>query len=194
MDEKIKLLRAKVGQHKLKLNEPLKYHTFSKFGGQALAFFTATSQRELSDILDAAWKLELPVFLLGAGTKIAFAPGQVTGLVVKNRTSGVKIGGIKGRAATWGVGIEEALVEVDSGVSLGKLNGYLESQNLLGITPVSQPESTVGGVFFDCLKLQVLSQAVKVWRKGKVLELGPGQVERGRDIILSAVLRVQARV
>src|SRR6266542_3434036 len=118
MDDKIKLLTFALGQERVKLNEKLSYHTFSKLGGPAKAFYIATSQKELILALDTSLELKIPYLILGSGTKILPSKNGFEGLVIKNRTSSIKIGGVKGKVSAKGIGVEEALVEVDSGVSL----------------------------------------------------------------------------
>jgi FAD/FMN-containing dehydrogenase len=94
------------------------------------------------EIIRIAQELKIPWQILGAGTKINL---EQTGLIVKNRTSNIKVSGVKGKVGAHGIGVEEALVEADSGISLGRLNKFLEQQNLLPLYFNSPAEATLGG-------------------------------------------------
>lgn len=192
--EKIKLLIQRFGPERVKLGEKLAYHTFSKLGGPAEGFFIATSQKELINILDAAFDLKLPFFVFGSGTKILVSDKGMDGLVIKNRTTTIKISGIKGKVGGGGLGIEEALIEVDSGVSLGKLNGFLKEQNLAEVLGISSSQATIGGAVFLDPQLQGITNIVKVWDKGDVFETDVMRLQRLNHVVLSVILKVKARV
>lgn len=191
MDHKINLLIQAFGEHRIKLNEPLSNHVFSKLGGPAAAFFIATNQKELTDILNSVYDLKLAFFILGNGTKTYLSSQGFKGLVIKNRTSGLKIGAVKGKVGRAGIGVEEAMVEVDSGVSLGRLNEFLTSQNLQTLPDVSNV-STIGGSLWVNPVLIEVTQKIIVWEKGEVMEIGIQDLKRTEDIILSVVLKVKA--
>jgi hypothetical protein len=190
VDQKIQLLIQTFGEHRIKLNESLANHVFSKLGGPADAFFIATSQKELKDILDASFELKLPFFVLGSGTKTFISSQGFKGLVIKNRTSNLKIGAVKGKVGRTGIGVEEAAVEVDSGVSLGKLNDFLVGQNLQRIENIS-PNATVGGTLWVTPSLIEHTQQVIVWEKGETIEISVQDLNRNEQVILSAILKVK---
>src|SRR3990167_6899592 len=50
-----------------------------------------------------------------------------------NLCRNLKIFGIKGKVSKSGLGVEEALIEAGSGVSLKRLNDYVKSQGLGGL-------------------------------------------------------------
>jgi UDP-N-acetylmuramate dehydrogenase len=194
MDDKIKLIIAEVGEERIKLDEQLSYHTFSKLGGAAQYFYIATTQRELIKIMDLSWELKIPYIILGNGTKLLVSEKGFSGLVIKNRTSAIKIGGIKGKVGKAGIGIEEALVEVDSGVSLNKLNEFLKEQKLKQIDSFSSLKSSVGGAIFLDKELQELAQQVNVWDKGAVSVILTEELNIRDQVVLSAVVKVKAEV
>src|SRR5690349_14276111 len=104
MDNKAKLIVAQLGEERVKFKENLSYHTYTKIGGEAEFFYIATNQNELSGVLDLAFELKVPFLILGGGTKIIIPEGGFEGLVIKNRTSSIKISGIKGKVGKEGVG------------------------------------------------------------------------------------------
>lgn len=192
--EKIKLLIQRFGPERIKLGEKLSFYTFSKLGGLAEGFFIATSQKELINILEAAFDLKLPFFIFGSGTKILISDNGMDGLVIKNRTGNIKISGIKGKVGRGGLGIEEALIEVDSGVSLGKLNSFLKEQNLAEVMGINSPHATIGGAIFLDPQLQGITNVVRVWEKGDIFEIDALRLQRLNHVVLSVILKVKARV
>ena len=192
MEDKIKILIDSFGEERVKRNEKLSYHTFSKLGGDAEGFYIATSQKELVDILDVCYQLKIPVLVLGAGTKMMISDKGIKGLVIKNRTSSTKIGAIKGKVGRQGIGVEEAMVEVDSGVSISKINEFLREQKLQEISGISSEHATLGGSIFLDTALQSKVSQIKVWEKGDVYNIGISELKRMDHIVLSLVLKVKA--
>lgn len=192
--EKIKLLSDTLGQDRIKMGEDMSYHTYSKLGGVAEYFFIATTKKELVQILNLVNELKVRYFVFGNGTKILVSEQGIDGLVIKNRADAIKIGGIKGKVGREGIGIEEALIEVDSGLSLIKLNDYLKSQKLKEFDLRVAKAGTVGGSFFLDPQLQSASQRIEVWNNGEVFEKEIIDLNRTKDIILSVVFKVRAKV
>lgn len=191
MDEKIKLLISTLGENRIKENENLKYHTYNKLDVFCEYFYITTSQKELIDILTACLELKIPYSLFSNGTKLIIKKSSVKGLTIKNRSGIIKIGGIKGKVSPTGIGIEEALVEVDSGVSLGKLKEYLAEQKLQNLLHDSSSHSSIGGALFIDERLKQACQKVTVWRKGEKRDFDPYSLEKDM-VILSAVFRAKA--
>ncbi len=192
MDDKLKLLIQTLGTERVKMDEKISYHVFSKIGGPAQVFYIATNQQELIDCLDNAWDLKIPFLLIGAGTKAIISSKGVRGLVIKNRTSHIKVGGVKGKVGPKGIGVEEALVEVDSGVSLGKINEFLAGQKLQQILGISSSNATLGGSLFLDPNVLAITQKIRIWTSGEVMDINTNELKRNNQIILSAVLKVKA--
>lgn len=193
MDEKIKLLVNTLGPERVKLNEKLSHYTFSKLGGPAQAFYIATSQIELINILNLADSLALPMFVFGSGTKLVISDKGMGGLVIKNRSGSLKIGGIKGKVKRGGLGIEEALIEVDSGVTLSKLNEFLGEQHLKHFQGISSQHATIGGAIFIDSTLREMVKEVKVWEKGMVFGIEVASLARGRHVVVSCIIKAKAK-
>jgi UDP-N-acetylmuramate dehydrogenase len=192
MDDKLKLLKAELGEERIKLDEKVADHTFSKLGGLAKFFYIATTERELIHVLDTAMSLRIPYLLIGAGTKLLVSDKGFEGLVIKNRVSNVKISGVKGKVGKDGIGVEEALVEVESGASLLKINDFLKEQKLEQLLDLSSENATLGGAIFLDINLLKFVQKVKVWEKGQVSTEDVDMIRQGVDVVLSAILRVRA--
>ncbi len=120
MDSKYKLIVDSFGKERFKFNEPLKNYTASKIGGPAKLFFIAFTESELIRIIDMCRELKLPYFLFGTGSRILISDSGFDGLVIKNRTKEIHTVSVKGKVTKFGIGVEEAAVEVSSGVSINK--------------------------------------------------------------------------
>lgn len=191
MDEKLKLITQSIGIERFKFNESLKSQTFSKSEGRAECFFVATSLPELVQVLDLVHDLHIPYFLIGAGTKVILSR-DLKSLVIKNRTSGIKVAGVKGKVGASGIGVEEAFIEAESGVSLKKLNEFVKKEKLQETVGFSSLNSTVGGsIFLDPL-LRSATQSLRVWTDGEVLEIKLEKLKRTM-IVLSVIFKFKAK-
>lgn len=191
MDEKLKLIAQSLGPERIKFSEKLASHTFSKSSGQAQGFYTATTQQELIQILDLVFDLKIPFFIIGSGTKVLVS-SEIKGLTIKNRSSAVKVAGVKGKISRSGMGVEEMFIETDSGVSLGKLNEFISSQSLQEIDGFSSLKSTVGGsIFLDPL-LRRAVQSIRVWHEGEVSKTQLVGLLRSM-VVLSVIFKFKAK-
>ena len=185
------LLTKSIGPERFKFKESLKDYTFSKSEGLAECLYIATSKTELVKVLDLCLELRIPYFIIGSGTKILLN-SEVKGLVIKNRTSEVKLAGMKGKFAGGGLGIEEAYVEADSGVSLNKLNEFVEKQKLLDVSGYSSLQSTVGGSIFIDPLLRTAVQSLRIWEDGEVVEIKLSKLKRSH-VVVSALFKFRAK-
>jgi UDP-N-acetylmuramate dehydrogenase len=192
MDDKLKLLRAELGEERVKTGEMISDHTFSKLGGPAKFFYIATSERELVHALDTAAALRVPYLIIGAGTKLLVSSKGFEGLVIKNRVSNVKISGVKGKVGKNGIGVEEALVEAESGASLSKINHFLKEQKLEQLLDLNSENATIGGAIFLDVNLLKYVQKVKIWEKGDVVTEDVDLLRQNTDILISAIIKVRS--
>lgn len=189
---KIKILKQVLGDVRVKLDEPLKYHLETAPLGKAQIFYIATNLKELEQALNLSQELEIPFFLIGSGTKTTVPESGLSGFVVKNRASGIKISGVKGKVSPKGIGVDEAMVEVESGVSFQKLNDFLKEQGLSSLEFPDLANSTIGGSFRDVSLLQDVAQKIKVWSEGEVFDIDIIDYKKG-DYILSIILKVRSK-
>ncbi len=190
---KLNLILRSIGPERFKLSEPLEAHTFSKSQGIAEGFYVATSVNELTKIMDLAFELKIPYFILGAGTKSLISDSGMRGLVVKNRTSQIKILAFKGKVGREGIGLSEATLEVNSGVSLQKLNDYLVQQKLEAINGISSKISTVGGSIFLDPAIREKTEKVRVWEQGEVIDIEIYELKKVQHVVLSVLLKLKAQ-
>lgn len=191
MDDRIGLLISLLGPDRIKKQENLKHHTYTQLDVVCDNFYIVTTQKELVDILKNCLDLKIPVTLFGNGTKLVVRNPKIAGLTIKNRTGFTKISGIKGKVGPSGIGIEEALVESDSGVSIEKLNEFLKKQGLKPIDSYSSLHSSLGGALFIDPSIRKLTQKVKIWKRNKQEELTVDKLDK-KMVVLSAVLKVKA--
>lgn len=192
--DKYKLIISSFGKDRFKFNEDIKNHTVLNIGGPAEVFFIAFTTNELVKIINMCWELELPFFLLGTGSKVMLSDYGYSGLVIKNRTKNIQTISVKGKVTKYGIGVEEALIEVDSGVSLNKFAQYLESQNLVSDGFLELPGSIGGNLFMNAF-LQNKAKSIKVLTQSEDIEqILPHNLALKKHIILSAVFKIRAKV
>ena len=66
----------------LKQNEEMKNHTTFKIGGKADYFVNVKTAEELKKVLNKAWELGLPLFILGKGSNILVSDKGIDGVVI----------------------------------------------------------------------------------------------------------------
>lgn len=193
MDGKFKLIVDSFGADRFKFREPLKDYTALQVGGPAKLFFIAFTSLELIKIIKMCRDLKLPFFLFGTGSKIMISDAGFDGLVIKNRTKNIQTVSVKGKVTKFGIGVEEALIEVDSGVSINKFIEYLKSQNLSSVQFMGIPGSIGGNLFLSGF-LQSHAKSIKVLSLDcEIEQTGPLELNAKKHIILSAVFKVKAQ-
>lgn len=193
MDTKFKLIVDSFGKDRFKFNEPLNNYTVLNLGGPAKLFFIAFTSRELIKIISMCRDLKLPYFLFGTGSKIAMSDVGFNGLVIKNRTKNVQTVSVKGKVTKFGIGVEEVLIEVDSGVSISKLVEYLQTQNLETADFIGLPGSIGGSLFFS-KSLQNRTKSIKVLNsESDVVQINVETLRPKEHIIISAIFKIKAK-
>ncbi len=194
MDSKFKLIVDSIGKDKFKFNEPIKDYAALQVGGPAKLFFIAFTTRELIKVINMCRELNLPFFLFGTGSKIMMSDLGFEGLVIKNRTKIIQTVSVKGRVSKLGIGIEEALIEVESGVSLKKFAEFLEIQNLQSDEFLSFPGSIGGNLLVNDF-LQRLAKSIKVLDlESNIWDIEPKELSLKKHIILSGVFRIKSKI
>lgn len=193
MDNKYKLIVDSFGKDRFKLNEPLKDYTASGLGGPAKLFFIAFTDRELIKIVSMCRELKVSYFLFGTGSKIMISDGGFNGLVIKNRTKNIQTVSVKGKVTKWGIGVDEAMIGVESGVSISRWVEYLNSQGLETVDFTHIPGSIGGNLFFSKF-LQNRVKSIRVLDlQSDVSQIGVETLSPKEHIILSAVFKIKAK-
>lgn len=192
-DQKWELLITELGEARVKRDESLHYHTGSNRDISAEAFYIATTQKELERVLDATLELEIPFKIVGYDSiDIPKKTQKIAGLVIKNRTHQIKISGIKGKFVIGSMGIDQVLLEVDSGVSLKELKDYFEKGKLVQPIFSSDENYTIGEVLATEFGIQGMIENIKVWEKGVIEEVNILEFNPKKQQILSIIVRVKS--
>lgn len=193
MDSKFKLIIDSFGRDRFKVNEPIKDYSSLGIGGPAKLFFIAFTAIELIKIINMCRQLKLVFFLFCTGSKIMISDSGFDGLVIKNRTKNISTVSVKGKVTKFGIGIEEALIEVESGVSIKKFVEYLDSQGLESLE-FSNMSGSIGGNLFLSKFLQNRTKSIKILDlKSEIEEIGAETLSPKKHIIISAVFRIKAK-
>lgn len=192
MLSKYKLFVDTVGLDKVKVDEPLADFTALKSEGKAKLFFIAFTTQEIIRLNQIARDLKIPVFIFGSGSKIIISKSGFEGLVIKNRTQNISVVGVKGKVSRDGIGVAEAMVEIEAGVSIHKLVEFLNKQGLESSEIATLP-GTIGGNLFLSLPLQRRVQSIKVIEEGELEEIKVEELHLQKQIILSAVFKFKAK-
>lgn len=193
MDSKLKLIVDSFGPDKFKFDEPLKEYTALSSDGKSKLFFIAFKTLEIVKLVKMCRELKIPFFIFGTGSKIMISDSGFPGMVIKNRTSDIQTKSVKGKVTKFGIGIEEAMVEVESGMSINKFCQYLDSQGLSSIEFANMPGS-IGGNLFLSRFLQSKVKSIKIldWASD-IEEISAQQLSPKKHIILSAIFKIKAK-
>lgn len=193
MDSKNKLIVDSFGIDRFKFDHPLKDYTVLLSEGNCKFFFIAYKTSEIIKLVKICRELEVPFFIFGSGSKIMISKSGFPGLVIKNRTSDIQTISVKGKVTKFGIGIEEAMVEVESGVSMNKFCQYLDSQGLESVEFVNIP-GTIGGNLFLNRFLQSKVKSIKIldW-VSEIEKISIEELNLKKHIVLSAVFKIKAK-
>lgn len=194
MEGKYKLIVDSFGQDRFKFDEPIKEYVASNVGGKVKLFFIAFTTQELVKMIKMCRDLKLDFFVFGTGSKMMISDSGFDGVVIKNRTKNINTVSVKGKVSKLGIGIEEALIEIDSGVSVNKFSEYLESQKLQD-EEFKGINGSIGGNLFINLFLQSKAKSIKVLdQRSEIEKIDALELSLGKHIILSAIFRIKAKV
>jgi UDP-N-acetylmuramate dehydrogenase len=138
-----------LGSDKLKLNEPLSYHTYFQIGGPADLLYEAKTADELISAVQSAILYKVPYLIIGGGSNILVTDAGFRGLVIKNKTSGIQLKGFAGGVDKGRLDLKEAIVQADSGVPTNLLIRYTLDQGLAGLEDMLGLPGTVGGAVYN---------------------------------------------
>lgn len=193
MEEKIKLIANSFGFEKIKFNEPLSSHTVLKLGGTALMFAVTMSEREIIKLVEECVQLNVPYQMIGTGSKVVFSDDGFDGVVIKNRTQNIRITSIKGQVSKKGLGVASVLLEVESGMWMGKFVEFLEKQGLES-SDFEGVVGSIGGNISTNRSLLDKCESIKILNSLANIEIiSPSKLNLREDIVISVVLRIKAK-
>lgn len=115
----------------IQFNVLLKNHTSFRIGGKAKYFFIARTKDELIKAVELAGKNNLPIFLLGGGSKLLISDKDFNGLVIKIQNSEFKV--------------QDFQIFAGAGILTQKLTAIALDNNLTGLEYLKGIPGTVGG-------------------------------------------------
>ncbi len=128
---------------------PLAKHTYFKLGGVADYFVEAKTRAELIEAVRYALAQKLPYLVLGGGSNVLVSDAGFRGLVIKNRTSEIRLKGFAGGVNQGKLALKEAIVQADSGVTANYLIRYTLDEGLSGLEDMLGLPGTVGGAVYN---------------------------------------------
>ncbi|XOB41364.1 MAG: UDP-N-acetylmuramate dehydrogenase [Candidatus Nealsonbacteria bacterium] len=112
-------------------NVSLRDYSAFKIGGEAKYFLVIRTKDELIEAVELARENNLPIFILGGGSKLLISDKDFNGLVIKIQSSGFKVNDFK--------------IFAESGLSTAKLTEIALENNLTGLEWLKGIPGTVGG-------------------------------------------------
>ena len=203
--QRYQILIEELGSLRVKRDEPLSRHTTFKIGGPADLFFETWKKEDLIRAVQLCQKLKIPYFILGRGSNILVSDKGFSGLVIKNRTSQIKVLQYSGKVGK----TRTVLIEADSGVGLNRLVRWTIEEGLKGLEVFLSIPGTVGGAIkinahFRPEKGEFIGNFVKKGKilseKGEVKEVEKNYfsfgydksiLQKKKDILLSVVFELK---
>jgi len=119
-----------------KHNVVLRDYVSLKVGGVADYFYMASNLDELTKAVTAAYKNQIPFFILAGGYNVVPSDSGFPGLVIKNESQNI----------VFGSGASTAIV--DSGIHISKLINLAASRDLGGLEFLFGVPGTIGGAIY----------------------------------------------
>lgn len=193
--EKTDKLVKKLGFSRVKLDEPMKFHTWIKVGGPADYYFEAENEKDIVLAVKAALEASIPYTIVGLGANVLVSDRGIRGLVIVNKSNEIKF-------------LPHNFVEVSSGVNVIELTREAGKRGLGGLERMTKVPATVGGAifmnagdtgkgeFFEDLVvsikiIDVSGEVKKIYREDANFSYRTSRFQKSGEIILSAKLELK---
>jgi hypothetical protein len=163
-----------------------------KSSTKAKAVMVAADENELVKAMDNAMILKIPVLVLGTGLKHKFR-NDIKGLLIADKTRGMKIVGIKGKVGGKGIGVDEASVEIASGESISKVNQFLNEHGLERLIVEEDEAMTIGERLEWDTNLRSAIEKIKIWDQGQVYRCNLFEFNKSRHVIIGVIIKMKAQ-
>lgn len=161
-----------ISKESVLINEPLKYHTYTKMGGIADLFIIPTSYEETAFVVRYAYEQGIPLTLLGNGSNLVVRDGGIRGIVL----SFEKLTDIS---------VEGHELVAQSGAAIIEASRVAYAYQLSGLEFACGIPGTIGGALImnagayggevkDCLH-----SATVLTRQGELLNISHDELELG---------------
>jgi len=124
-----------LGFNRLKINEPMKDHTYIRVGGPADMYYQARDANEIEEAVKVSIRQGVPYLILGNGANVLIADGGVRGLVIGNAAQNMKF-------------LPHGFIEAESGVNNADLIREAKNRGLIGTERLLKVPGTVGGAVY----------------------------------------------
>ncbi len=193
--EKTDKLIKKLGFDRIKLDEPMKFHTWIKVGGPADYYFEAESEKDIEAAVKTAIEANIQYSIIGLGANVLVSDKGFRGLIIVNKSSGIKF-------------LPHDFVEVDSGVNIINLTREAGKRGLGGLERMTKVPATIGGAifmnagdtgikeFFEELVVSIKiidkeGTVKKLYREDAEFSYRTSRFQKTGEIILSAKLQLK---
>lgn len=161
-----------IAKESVLINEPLKYHTYTKMGGVADLFIIPSSYEETAFVVRYAYEQDIPLTLLGNGSNLVVRDGGIRGIVL----SFEKLTEIS---------VEGHELVAQSGAAIIEASRVAYAHQLSGLEFACGIPGTIGGALImnagayggevkDCLH-----SATVLTRQGELLNISHDELELG---------------
>lgn len=132
----------------VKENVVLSGYSTLKIGGVAKYFIEVETGEDLQKAVKTARRSNIPYVILGGGTNTLFCTDIYEGIVIRNKTSKIKLIGFRGSYSKNTSNIKDVYLEVESGVLINRLVRYTLDEELGGLENFFHQPGTVGGAMY----------------------------------------------
>jgi len=193
MHDKLKILNQSIGADRVKFELDIFDQPYNQTHTFTAGFYIATSKREFIKIIELVRELKIDYLVVGIGSKVAL-PQRFEGLIIKNRVDMVKVSGIKGKVTPNGIGVEEANIEAESGLSVNSLAEFSIKQNLTGLEGLVDGVGSIGGSVWQSPILRAFIAKIEVLDiHNEIISKDLTNLDRS-DIILSVILKLKSKL
>jgi len=196
MSEIIHKLEELTGR-KINHNESLAAHTLLQDNTTAEYYIEIDTIDGLIKCVSAARSLKLPVFVFGSGSFFSLPDETILGLTIKNNCRRFDKISMKGKIRDQAVGVEEVLIQAESGTLVNQLVRFVIEEGLSGLEYYLGLPGTVGGAIYTNAKYKnnyVRDQlkAIRVLTMEGKVEMHTDNLDKHIEdsILLSAIFRL----
>lgn len=161
-----------ISKESVLINEPLKYHTYTKMGGIADLFIIPTSYEETAFVVRYAYEQDIPLTLLGNGSNLVVRDGGIRGIVLSFEK-------------LTDIAVEGHELVAQSGAAIIEASRVAYAHQLSGLEFACGIPGTIGGALImnagayggevkDCLH-----SATVLTRQGELLNISHDELELG---------------
>lgn len=141
MQKSYQQLIKKLGENRIKTNEPMSLHTTFKIGGPADLFYEARTTEEVVGAVGICRRLKVTYFILGGGSNLLVSDKGIRGMVIK--ISNIKYS-CEARSCSAGQ-ISNTIMTAEAGVQLSDIVEVAAKNSLSGLEFAVGIPGTLGG-------------------------------------------------